>query len=168
MAQQIPERDPIIIGLSFGGMLATEIARQMSVKNVILISSARTRSEVGFRSILYRSLNSILPVGLFPRPYSLILYYLGADSEEEKTMLKDMLDHGNIAFTKWCIGAILGWKDAVCPGNILQIHGTADRVILPANVKPHHWLKDGSHIMIYNRAAEINKLITDYLWAFAE
>lgn len=163
MAQQIPEQDPIILGLSFGGMLAAEIACRIPVKKTILISSAKIRTEVGFRSFIYKGLNSILPVGLFPRPYSVILYYLGADTDEEKAMLKDMLDHGNIPFTKWCVGAILGWDATSCPASVFQLHGTADRVIVPANVKPDHWIKDGSHIMIYNRAAKVSALISDYL-----
>jgi pimeloyl-ACP methyl ester carboxylesterase len=163
MAQQIPGKDPIILGLSFGGMLATEIAKQMPESKAILVSGAKTRAEVGFNSTLLQRLHSAIPASWLPRPPAIIFYYLGATSAEEKTLLKDIIDHTDLAFLKWSIGAILTWNGTSAPGNILQLHGTADRVLVPANVKPDHWIKDGSHIMIYNRAEEIGKLIADYL-----
>ena len=39
MAKQIPDANPILMGLSFGGMLCIEIAKLIPVEKVILISS---------------------------------------------------------------------------------------------------------------------------------
>ena len=41
----IDEPDPIIIGLSLGGMIAVEIAKTIPSARVILISSAKTKKE---------------------------------------------------------------------------------------------------------------------------
>lgn len=46
MANRIAEPNPIIIGLSFGGMMAMEIAKLITVKQLILVSSAKTAKEL--------------------------------------------------------------------------------------------------------------------------
>ena len=46
MASQISEPEPIIIGLSFGGMIGIEIARQQAVKKLIIISGVKTSREL--------------------------------------------------------------------------------------------------------------------------
>lgn len=46
LAAEINVEKPILIGLSFGGMMAVEIAKLRETENVILISSAKTAAEV--------------------------------------------------------------------------------------------------------------------------
>src|ERR1044071_3731439 len=46
MAASIKEDDPILIGVSFGGMIAIEIARQRPVQKLILISSIKCVAEL--------------------------------------------------------------------------------------------------------------------------
>jgi pimeloyl-ACP methyl ester carboxylesterase len=48
LSTQIKSDCPIIIGLSFGGMIAVEIGKHISVEKVILISSVKTTSEIPF------------------------------------------------------------------------------------------------------------------------
>lgn len=45
------EKDSILIGLSFGGMMAVEVSKVIPIKKVILIASAKTKSEL---PLLYR------------------------------------------------------------------------------------------------------------------
>ncbi|HNC31654.1 MAG TPA: alpha/beta hydrolase, partial [Cyclobacteriaceae bacterium] len=42
LTEQIKSPDPILVGVSFGGMIAVEIAKQIKTNKIILISSART------------------------------------------------------------------------------------------------------------------------------
>ena len=46
LAVEIKDNNPIVIGLSFGGIVAIEIAKQITVKKVILISSAKQSHEI--------------------------------------------------------------------------------------------------------------------------
>lgn len=41
ISKKITEENPILIGLSFGGMLAAEISKIINVKKIILIASAK-------------------------------------------------------------------------------------------------------------------------------
>ena len=45
MYAQIADPDPILMGVSFGGMLGIEIAKQFSVKKLVLISSVKIKTE---------------------------------------------------------------------------------------------------------------------------
>ena len=48
LLDQIPTKNPVLIGLSFGGIMAVEIAKQIATQKVILIASAKTRNEIPF------------------------------------------------------------------------------------------------------------------------
>jgi pimeloyl-ACP methyl ester carboxylesterase len=163
MATQIPEQNPIIIGLSFGGMLATEIANHMPVKKLVLISSAKTANEAGYRSGILKALHNFTPSFIFNLPLSPLIFLFGAHTSDERTLLKDVIQKSDPALVKWSIGAILSWRNNIYPNDTIHIHGTSDRIILPAGVKPTHWIKDGSHIMIYNRPEEISNIISGCL-----
>ncbi len=45
LLEQIKTKKPILIGLSFGGIMAIEIAKQIETEKVILIASAKTKNE---------------------------------------------------------------------------------------------------------------------------
>jgi esterase/lipase len=69
ISNQINTPNPIIIGLSFGGMISIEIAKQMNTHKVILISSAKTSNDI---PLLYRiigafRIHKIMPYKLFKK-----------------------------------------------------------------------------------------------------
>jgi pimeloyl-ACP methyl ester carboxylesterase len=165
MAQTITAEQPIIIGLSFGGMLSVELAKQHPDWKIILVSSAKTSTELGYNNAFFRWLanKDIVPASLFNRPNSLTLFNLGANTGEEKAMMSQLIRNSDAVFMKWCVRTLLHWNNVTYPANITHIHGTKDRVIRSANVHPDHWVEGGSHIMIYNRAAEVSKIISDCL-----
>lgn len=165
MYASIPEEAPTIIGLSFGGMLATEIRKKVPQARVLLVSSAKTKSELGYDSALLRWLSraEVIPAAWFVNPNPFILFMLGAETEEEKATFRTMLIAGDPVFVKWCAHAILHWENETIPQGIFQVHGTADRVIRPGNIHPDKWVEEGSHIMIYNRPEEVAQALSDHL-----
>jgi pimeloyl-ACP methyl ester carboxylesterase len=166
LAVQIKDDDPLILGLSFGGMLAVEIAKVMKVKKAFLVSSAKGQDELSIPGggIARWLINSgTVPAGILNVPNPLVLNYLGARTNEEKALLRSVISASNGEFMKWALKAIVNWKNNVRPENIVHLHGTADMVIKSANVHPDHWIENGTHIMIYNRAEEVSRIIGDYL-----
>ena len=45
---QIKHPNPILIGLSFGGLIAIEVAKEITTEKVILIASAKNNKEIPF------------------------------------------------------------------------------------------------------------------------
>jgi len=49
LLDQIKSTRPTLVGVSFGGIIAIEIAKQVETNEVILISSATTKAAIPFR-----------------------------------------------------------------------------------------------------------------------
>ena len=96
-------------------------------------------------------------------PNRFLFERFGAKTKEEKELLRAILEDTDPHFVKWAMNALLSWQNETVPGNITHIHGTADHIILPDNIKPDYWIAGGTHMMIYNRADEINKIINSNL-----
>ncbi len=91
MATAIDEDHPILLGISFGGMIALEIAKQRPVKQIILISSVKSRNELPGRLKLIGQLrlNRLFPVRKVPQNdhfYEVANRRLGATTAEEKKL----------------------------------------------------------------------------------
>ena len=159
LSVNITDKAPVIIGLSLGGMLATEIAKLIPAARVFIISSARTSAELLFSFSLTKWLaqKDLVPsVSMIPAK---VLFYLGGHSSQERQLLYSMFTASDPYFVRWGIKAIVLWDNCIRPENVFHIHGTADRLIIPQYVQPDAWIKGGSHFMIYDRAAEISTII---------
>ena len=165
LSAQITDDQPAILGLSFGGMLAVEIAKQRPVQKVILLSSAKTRDELADPGWLLKLIMKakIIPASFLTIPNRFVLQRFGVTTEEEKELLKDIIHTSDGDFMKWALKALLTWRNYTVPKNVVHIHGTADQIIPAAHVHPDHWIEGGTHFMVYSRAAEISKIIGDTL-----
>ncbi len=67
LLDQITTTNPTLIGLSFGGLIAVEVAKQIDTEKVILIASAKTKKEIPFyyRFAGQLGLQKLLPTRLF-------------------------------------------------------------------------------------------------------
>ncbi|MGL5075499.1 MAG: hypothetical protein ACRDBG_06605, partial [Waterburya sp.] len=54
LTTQIKSDCPILVGLSFGGIIAVEIAKQIATEKVILISSTKNKQEIPFYFKIWR------------------------------------------------------------------------------------------------------------------
>lgn len=165
MVSHITAKHAIVLGLSFGGMLAVEIGKQNPAWKIFLVSSAKTTAELGYDSVFLKwiSQKEIIPSGLITKPNFISLALLGAKTGEEKKLITDVMNDADPAFYRWSINTLLNWDNHTYPQGVVHIHGTGDKVIRPANVHPKYWIGGGTHIMIYNRAREVSKIISESL-----
>jgi len=165
MAAMVDEEEPMMLGLSFGGMLVTEIARSRKLKRAFLVSSAKGKHELpqlnGALQYLIR--REMLPYTFLKTPNRLLFDYMGATTEEEKQLLSAIVRDANPAFMRWALKALVNWQRTSSPEQIIHIHGTKDKILKPDFIKADHWIEGGTHMMIYNRASEISALISQYL-----
>lgn len=161
---QITVENPYIIGLSFGGIMAVEVSKQITVKKMVLISSVRTKSELNRRQFFFMKMGlyRIIPGSLIKRTNFITYRYFGARSPEDKKALTKLLLDTDVAFFRWALRGIAYWDNKEAPERTIQIHGTADRVITTRRVHPDYRIKGGGHLMILNKADTISKIITHY------
>ncbi len=162
------DEDAIIIGVSFGGMVALEIAKIIPVKQIILISSVKTRKELpGYLRITGNlRLNRIFPL---IRVYESERYYdmanrrVGAYTKEEKEFANAYRKNAKLNYINWGFNQILNWKNDAIPDNIVHIHGDSDLIFPLRYVTPTHLIRGGTHMMVMNRTDEINTIINHVL-----
>jgi pimeloyl-ACP methyl ester carboxylesterase len=165
MMQEIQHPDPVLIGLSFGGMIAIEIAKQMNVAKIILISSVKKRAELpaSLRLLARTKLNQLINL----RPYSFLErwenYNLGLKTEDQKELVREYRKNIDLHYTNWGINQIINWQNAEVPKNIFHLHGSKDHIFPIKNINDVQVIEGGGHMMVMNRADEINKILRQEL-----
>lgn len=132
---------------------------------MVLISSVRTKKELNRVQFFFMKLGlyRIIPGALIQRANFLTYQYFGARSPKDKKTLTKLLEQTDVFFFRWALKNIAYWDNKVPPERTIQIHGTADRVITSRRVHPDYRIKGGGHLMVFNKADTISKIITNYL-----
>ena len=162
---QITGSNPVIVGLSFGGIMAMEIAKLINTRLVILISSVRTRLEIPFyyRWAGWLGLHYLLPAGLFKRSGIIVNWFFGTGSYFDRRLLKQILIDTDPKFLKWAIDRIVTWDNNKLPDNLIHIHGTSDRIIPLRFVSPDIPVNNGGHLMTLDKSTELSAILQDQL-----
>ncbi len=151
----------IVIGNSLGGMIAVEIAKIIPLEKVILISSIKTIEESPWYFSLLRAIPFYKPIPgkAFTSMEFLIKPFFGHMYEADNWLFKDMLKNTSPVFLKWAMGAVLKWDNKTVPANVIQIAGDKDLVFNYKRIKDVIIVKGGTHIMIFEKAKEVNKIL---------
>jgi pimeloyl-ACP methyl ester carboxylesterase len=162
---QVTVENPDFIGLSFGGIVAVEVAKLVKVDKMVLISSVRTKNELNRIQFFWMriGISRIIPGVLIQRTNFLTYRYFGAWSPNDKQTLANLLRYTDVKFFRWALRSVAYWDNTVGPERTIQIHGTADRVITGKRVHPEYLIKGGGHLMVFNKADTISHIITKYL-----
>ncbi len=159
----VPNEEAIVIGLSMGGMIAKEIAKQFQVKKCIIISSVQTSKQLSFGIKLARliPLHKVISVSSLKRLNHLTAnYFFSVKDDISRRALHKTIDETDPEFLDWAIGAILSWKSEEAMPSIIHIHGNKDRIFPVNNITtPYHLINNGGHWMIVERGKEISEII---------
>lgn len=164
LMHQIHHPEPVLIGLSFGGIMCIEIARHIKTRAVILISSIKQDSELPMWMKLSGKLkvHKIIPLHSTKLIEPFENYKLGIETAEEKKMVHEFRMEVNQRFVNWAIDAVLNWKNHDIPPNTYQIHGKNDRIFPIRKVKADYVI-NGGHMMVMNRSKEVSDSINSIL-----
>jgi len=165
MRAGITEQNPVLMGLSFGGMLCTEIAKQISVDKIIIISSIKSSKELPFwmRAVAKLKLNKIVPLRSTRLTQPIQNKMLGVQTDEERTLVAGFRRAVDLPYTNWAVNQALNWKNDWQHPQTYHIHGDKDNMFPIKNIKPDHTIKNGGHFMIMNRATEVSACINSIL-----
>jgi pimeloyl-ACP methyl ester carboxylesterase len=152
----------VLVGISFGGMVALEMAKWVQPKAVLLVGSCRTPRSVPF---YLRFLGGFpgwpvvakLLARIFPRQRG---WFLGVEQKDQLDLLMKMFFATPNSFLFWTLEAIRGWagvETSTCP--VHHIHGRKDRLIPCRNVRPDQVIEEGGHTIILTHPKEVNAFI---------
>ena len=148
-----------LVGVSFGGVLALEVARLRPLSRVVLISSFTGPHELPWAGRLARAtgLYRLVPPQLLPRLPRAAKWFFGIENEQDYQLLKDILRDTDPDFTRWAIAQLLQWPgQPITPA--IRIHGTTDR-LLPAGTRNSQYRLPGGHLIITSQADKISQIL---------
>jgi len=157
MSENIDTSKPfILLGVSFGGMVATEISKLISPTHLILVSSVAYSKELPtlYTSSFAQFVTPKLPEKLLHIPSKVAHPLFGTKHTELlDEILKDIDPH----FLKWAISAISNWdqKDEII--SHMRIHGGSDYIIPKRNADL--FFEKGGHLIIVDYAKEISEFL---------
>ena len=165
LAEVIDDSVPFaLLGLSFGGMIAIEIAKKKKPQHLILLSSI---PHPGQMPKLYKFGKFIkvyfwFPFGLFKKNVKLTNKLFGIKGNAHQRIMHNVMEKTDTGFLRWAIRAILTWENAeTVPHN--RIHGTHDRILPLLKAEPDYLIDDGTHFMVVVKAGQISRIINEIL-----
>lgn len=165
MAGQIKDpENSAVTGLSFGGMMAVEIRKQLPLHKTVLLSSVKHRGELPphFRLIGSTGIHRWVPASFLLKRQKLIDRFFGADTAGQKRLVQAIIREADPRTVRWSIDRLLCWGNEEVP-DVIHIHGTADRVFPKRYVRADHWVEGGPHFMVITHAGEVSALLNKVL-----
>ena len=151
----------ILIGLSFGGMICTELADILHPEKTIIISSAKCSSELPRR---YTVMKKYPIYKLYPKRFvkwGAVMFQptIEKDDKKNRAFFKDMVKKKDPQFMKQSFSMMINWDREKYSPNIIHIHGCDDHVLDIKNIKADYTVQGGTHLMTYMQGEEISKII---------
>jgi pimeloyl-ACP methyl ester carboxylesterase len=165
LAEKINRAEPFfIIGVSLGGIMASEISTIHNPKATIIIGSVPVAAQLPgyYRWVRKLNFQKIVP-GRFYKTAAIIKNFLASGPSADKKMIIKMIRDSDPRFIRWGIDAVLTWTNQIMPKNLIHIHGTRDEVFPFAYTSPTHVIRKGTHVLVLTHAEEINLIIRETL-----
>ncbi len=171
MAQKITAPNPVLIGVSFGGILVQEMAAFLNPLKVIIISSVKSNIEFPRRMKIAKTTKAykLIPTSIFSNMEKLSAFSFGKSIAHRLKLYERYLSVRDVHYLDWAIERILLWDRTQVDPNVIHIHGDADEVFPIQYIKDCIVVKGGTHIMILSKYKWLNEnLPAIILGAFSE
>jgi len=165
MSDLVIEENPVLIGVSFGGIMVQEMGKHLQPKKIIIISSIKSRDELSkaLKFIQKSKIYTLFPSKAIENIEIFSFLAFGNTSKKRLILYKKYFTVRDKKYLNWSIYNVLHWQQIKPSENILHIHGTADAIFSFKYIKDCIPVEKGTHIMIINRAKTISKIIIDSL-----
>ncbi len=159
MCERIEHSNPILLGVSFGGVLVQEMAQHLDNALLIIVSSIKSNDELPAPMKLAQrsNIHKLLPTQWIENFETLALFAFGEGIKKRVALYKRYLSERDPEYLSWSIDALVHWNQKTPPSNIIHIHGKRDTVFPTKNLLDPVILIDGGHAMIINKSHWFNK-----------
>jgi hypothetical protein len=159
MCDKIEHPHPILLGVSFGGMLVQEMARFISCKKVFAVSSIKSYEELPAHLKFLRKTKTynLLPTQLVSNIDLLAKYALGETVKKRVALYKKYLSMRDKEYLDWAIKELVLWDQKEPEASTIFIQGDKDLVFPHSCNGSTIVVKGGTHIMIINKYKWFNE-----------
>jgi pimeloyl-ACP methyl ester carboxylesterase len=155
------DESPILIGYSFGGIVAQEMAKLLPEATVILISSIKSYKERPLGMWLTSSfgLHRIIPSQIGKEFRFAYTWMNDPQTSQEREFIHVMRRELNHKHTDWAIDKAVTWRHDQHTPRLYHIHGDNDRIFPIRYIRNCIPVRGGTHLMLLNKGAEISRHI---------
>ncbi len=165
LSQEIKADNPILVGVSLGGVMAQEIAQIKNVQKLILISTV-THSNQKSR---FQKFCSYIPLHKFIlKPYvwfinRMVAKPIGIFFKRTVPLINTYLPYRDFRYVNWAVNTFIDWKSKPNTIPTLHLHGTRDQ-FFPIKRMGENCIavQDGTHSMILTKSSTISKKIRKF------
>lgn len=159
MTQKIQHPNPVLIGVSFGGILVQEMAQFIQVRKVIIISSVKTNLEFPRRMKVAKTTKAykLIPTNLISNIESLSRFSFGTKINQRLKLYEKFLRVRDKRYLDWAVEQVILWERTVADESVIHIHGDEDDVFPIKNIHNCIVVKGGTHVMILSKYKWLNE-----------
>lgn len=150
-----------IIGVSLGGMVATELAELINPEAVVIIASAKTRQELpaGYRLNRYLPVHKLIGGKTMRWSTKTFQPIYEPMEKEQRALFLSMINAKEPAFLNQAVRLIVEWDRELAPAGIIHVHGTKDRTLPFRCVEATHSIAGGTHMITYSQPKQIEEIV---------
>src|SRR5699024_4985414 len=159
ICHNVKHENVVLVGVSLGGVVVQEMQKFISVRQIVLISSVKTKYEIpgymhfGRKTGFYK----LLPLGLAKYFGKLEKWPLGKFVKSRLHIYNRYLGVTNTMHLKWAAREMVYWNREKPLPHILHIHGNNDHIFPINKIKGCFVVQGGTHLMIINRPRWFNQ-----------
>jgi pimeloyl-ACP methyl ester carboxylesterase len=160
----VTHKNPVLIGISFGGIIVQEMAKMIAVDKLILISTVKSNKEFPRRMRFSRrlSLHKIFPTSLV-ESFGVLSNYSFGIAPKKIEMYKKYLSVNSSVYLDWALDTIINWDQEESLPGVIHIHGDADPVFPIKYINDCIVIPKGTHVMIVNRYRWFNEHLPELI-----
>ena len=166
LSLKIVHDNPILVGVSFGGVIVQEISKIIDVRKLIIISSIKSKKEMSNSMKFAKKTKSykLLPVSWLDDFENLMAFVFGPKIKRRVDLYRKYLSVRNKYYLEWSIEKIINWDQEKSLKNIIHIHGTKDSIFPVNNIKNYIPVENGDHAIILKNADWLNDYFLENLF----
>jgi len=165
MCDLVKESNPILLGVSFGGVLVQEMSRIISTRKIVIISSIKSKNELPLPMKFGKITKAykILPTRYVDDMESVVGFIFGPSAKRRMQLHKKYLSVRDAKYLDWAIEQMTEWRQEKPPENLIHIHGTHDLILPVLGIKNYIPVPKAGHAMILSKASWFNTNLPDLL-----
>lgn len=159
ITQKIKHENPVLIGVSFGGILVQEMAKFINARKVIIISSVKCNTEFPRRFKVAKATKAykLIPMDLIINVEKLAKFSFGSKVNQRLKLYEKFLSVRDKRYLEWAVENVILWDRCEADPGVIHIQGDADEVFPIKYVSNPIVVKGGTHIMILNKYKWLNE-----------
>jgi len=165
MCQRITHENPVLVGVSFGGVMVQEMGKLIPTRKIIIISSVKARNEIPKRLKLAKATKAykLFPTKSMQNIETYQKYAFNGFTKKKIELYKKYMSMNDEMYLPWAIHNVLHWDQKQPNNDIVHIHGNEDSVFPIKHIKNCIHVSGGTHVMILNKAKKISKILMEVI-----